>query len=165
MRCSDAESPTCKLHSHSRTARQKFRVQALACLRWRTARLSECEVSIPTRRDSGWVVFRSCLSLLLIWTLICGITAPRVDAAGNWLTELFALLSTPNTEQIDTPTDAVISRTRPTLNSGSIEGNLRVLKAEPFSMGAQTTLTGDLFLAGSASLQSSEAVVDDGGPN
>src|SRR5688500_5039779 len=107
---------------------------------------------------------RGCLSLLLIWTLICGITAPRVDAAGNWLTKLFALLSTPNTEQIDTPTDAVISRTRPTLNSGHIEGNLRVLKPEPFSMGAQTTVTGDLFLSGSASVQSYEAVVDDGGP-
>src|SRR5687767_6116671 len=107
---------------------------------------------------------RSCLSLLLIWTLICGITAPHVDAAGNWLTKLFAHPSTPNTEQIDTPTDAVISRTRPTLNSGRIEGNLRVLKPEPFSMGAQTMVTGDLFLAGSAAIQSSEAVVDDGGP-
>jgi hypothetical protein len=110
-------------------------------------------------------MFRRCLSLLLVWTLICGIAAPRVDAAGIWLIELStALLSTPNTEQRDTPTDAVISRTRPTLNSGRIEGNLRVLKAEPFSIGAQTTLNGDLFLAGSASIQSSEAVLDDGGP-
>src|SRR5687768_11982354 len=120
---------------------------------------------VSTTCGSGWVVSRSCLSLLLVWILICGITAPRVDAAGNWLTELFAPLSTPNTEQLDTPTDAVISRTRPALNSGRIEGNLRVLEAEPFSIAAQTTLTGDLLLAGSASLQSSEAVVHDGGPN
>ncbi|HKO42784.1 MAG TPA: hypothetical protein VJU84_05815, partial [Pyrinomonadaceae bacterium] len=105
------------------------------------------------------------MSLLLIWTLICGTAAPRVDAAGNWLSELSTvLLSTPDAEQLDTPTDAVISRTRPTLYSGRIEGNLRVLKAETFSIGAQTTVTGDLFLAGSASIQSGEAVVDDGGP-
>ena len=125
MRCSDAEPPIRKLHSHSRSG----------------------------------------LSLLLVWTLICGTAAPRVDAAGNWLIEVSnALLFTHNTEQPNTPTDAVISRTRPTLNSGRIEGNLRVLKAESFSMGSQTTLTGDLFLAGAASVPSIEAVVDDGGP-
>src|SRR5688572_27564015 len=102
----------------------------------------------------------SCLSLLIVWTLICGTAAPRVDAAGNWLIELTtALRPNPNTEQLDTPTDAVISRTRPTLNSGRIEGNLRVLQADAFSIGAQTTVTGDLFLAGSASIQSSEVVV------
>src|SRR5687768_4154851 len=116
----------------------------------------------PTRK----LYSRCCLSLLLIWTLIFGTAAPRVDAAGNWLIELStALLSTSNTEQLDTPTDAVISRTRPTLNSGRIEGNLRVLKPEPFSISTPTTLTGDLFLAGSASIQSDDAVVDDGGPN
>ncbi|MCA1605070.1 MAG: hypothetical protein LC775_06280, partial [Acidobacteria bacterium] len=61
--------------------------------------------------------YRTCLSLLIVWSLICGITAPRVDASGHWLLELStALLSTSNTEQLDTPTDAVISRTRPTLN-------------------------------------------------
>ena len=73
---------------------------------------TECEVS--TTCGSGWVGFRNSLSLLLIWTLICGLAVPRVDAAGNWLIELSnALLSTPNTEQSDTPTDAVISRTVP----------------------------------------------------
>ncbi|HKO42111.1 MAG TPA: hypothetical protein VJU84_02385 [Pyrinomonadaceae bacterium] len=40
-----------------------------------------------------------------------------------------------------------------------------MLKAEPFSFGLQTTLIGDLFLAGSASVPSSEAVVDDAGPS
>src|SRR5688500_7269446 len=120
MRCSNTQPPTRNLHSCA--LRQKFRVQALACLRWPTAHVSKCEASIPARRDSKWVVFRSCLSLLLIWTLICGTAAPRVDAAGNWLIELAtALLSTSNTEQIVTPTDAVISRTRPLLKSGRIE--------------------------------------------
>ena len=88
---------------------------------------------------------------MVVWTLICRTAAPRVHAAGNWLIELStALLSPPATEQLDTPTDAVISRTRPTLNSGRIKGSLRVLKAEAFSLGAQKTLVGDLFLAGSA---------------
>ena len=132
----------------------------------------------PTR--SSHLHLRSCLSLLLVWALLCALAAPRVEAAvvnarnnhsgiGDWLNNLAKVLTSyvvePNIAPADSPTDAVISRTRPTLSRGRIEGNLRVLKPEPFSIGDQTSVTGDLFLAGSAAIHLNEETVNDGGPS
>ncbi|HEY5883084.1 MAG TPA: hypothetical protein VIT88_00270, partial [Pyrinomonadaceae bacterium] len=93
----------------------------------------------PTR--SSHLHLRSCLSLLLVWALLCALATPRVEAAvvnarnnhsgiGEWLNNLAGVLTSyvvePSIAPADTPTDAVISRTRPTLGSGRIEGNLRV---------------------------------------
>jgi glutamate/tyrosine decarboxylase-like PLP-dependent enzyme len=43
-------------------------------------------------------------------------------------------------------TDAVISRHKPTLNSGRIDGTLRVLLPESFTINGSTQITSDLFL-------------------
>ncbi|MEA2203723.1 MAG: hypothetical protein QOE77_499 [Blastocatellia bacterium] len=50
-------------------------------------------------------------------------------------------------------TDAVITRHHPTLNSGRIEGTLRLLLAEPFTLNGNTQITGDLYLPGSPAIQ------------
>ncbi|HXM51466.1 MAG TPA: PKD domain-containing protein [Pyrinomonadaceae bacterium] len=52
-----------------------------------------------------------------------------------------------------TITDAVISRHKPTLNSGRIEGTLRVLSGESFTINGSTQITSDLYLAGTPTIQ------------
>ncbi len=53
--------------------------------------------------------------------------------------------------------DAVILRHKPTLISGRIEGNLRILLGESFTINGSTQLTSDLYLPGSPSVQLSDA--------
>jgi RHS repeat-associated protein len=52
-------------------------------------------------------------------------------------------------------TDAVISRHKPTLNSGRIDGTLRVLLPESFTLNGNTQITSDLFLPGSPAITTS----------
>ncbi len=149
------------------------------------------------RRQSWSGHLRTMLSMLLVWGLLCQTATPRVSRAtvqpeksangpgvhkrdnANWL-EAFARAVLPayfeepvaveNTEPTDTLTDAVISRTAPTINSGRIEGTLRVLKAEAFAIAASTQITGDVFLPGTPSIQLNSGAqhsgtIDDGGPS
>jgi RHS repeat-associated protein len=50
-------------------------------------------------------------------------------------------------------TDAVITRHHPTLNAGRIEGSLRLLQPEPFTLNGNTQITGDVYLPGSPAIQ------------
>ncbi|MGH9871912.1 MAG: PKD domain-containing protein, partial [Pyrinomonadaceae bacterium] len=52
-----------------------------------------------------------------------------------------------------TITDAVVSRHKPTLNSGRIEGSLRVLLGESFTINGTTQITSDLYLPGTPTIQ------------
>jgi hypothetical protein len=52
-----------------------------------------------------------------------------------------------------TITDAAVSRHKPTLNSGRIEGTLRVLQGESFSINGGIHLTSDLYLPGTPLIQ------------
>jgi hypothetical protein len=66
--------------------------------------------------------------------------------------------SVPNAPLPDPPsinnsvTDAVVSRHKPTLNSGRIDGTLRVLLPESFAINGSTQITSDLFLPGSPAI-------------
>ncbi len=67
-----------------------------------------------------------------------------------------------------TITDAVVSKHKPTLNSGRIEGSLRVLLGESFTINGTTQITSDLYLPGTPAIQLSGAAqyagtVSDGG--
>ncbi len=67
-----------------------------------------------------------------------------------------------------TITDAVVSKHKPTLNSGRIEGSLRVLLGESFTINGATQITSDLYLPGTPAIQLSGAAqyagtVSDGG--
>ena len=67
-----------------------------------------------------------------------------------------------------TITDAVVSMHKPTLNSGRIEGTLRVLLGESFTIGGSNQITSDLYLPGTPAIQLSGAAryagtVSDGG--
>jgi hypothetical protein len=55
-----------------------------------------------------------------------------------------------------TITDAVVLRHKPTLNSGRIEGTLRLLQGESFTINGSTQLTSDLYLPGTPSIQLSK---------
>ncbi|HSS20957.1 MAG TPA: hypothetical protein VLL54_12855, partial [Pyrinomonadaceae bacterium] len=65
-------------------------------------------------------------------------------------------------------TDAVITRHKPTFNTGSIDGSLRVLLGESFTINGSTQLIPDLLVPGSPSVvlnggAQHEGVVNDGG--
>nr|MBA2702657.1 PKD domain-containing protein [Blastocatellia bacterium] len=67
-----------------------------------------------------------------------------------------------------TITDAVVSRHKPTLNSGRIEGTLRVMQGESFTINGSTHLTSDLYLPGTPIIQLSggaqyAGTISDGG--
>jgi len=67
-----------------------------------------------------------------------------------------------------TITDAVVSRHKPTLNGGHIEGTLRVLLGESFTIGGTSQITSDLYLPGTPTIQLSGAAryagtISDGG--
>jgi len=67
-----------------------------------------------------------------------------------------------------TITDAVVSKHKPTLNSGRIEGSLRVLLGESFTINGSNQITSDLYLPGTPAIQLSGAAryagtVSDGG--
>jgi len=67
-----------------------------------------------------------------------------------------------------TITDAVVSRHKPTLTHGRIEGSLRVLLGESFTINNATAITSDVYLPGSPSLQvnngaSHGGMISDGG--
>jgi len=61
--------------------------------------------------------------------------------------------SQPISQNILDPTDAVITRHHPNLNSGTIEGTLRILQGEPFSLNGNTQITSDIFLPGTPAIQ------------
>ena len=67
-----------------------------------------------------------------------------------------------------TITDAVVSRHKPTLTHGRIEGSLRVLLGESFTINNATAITSDVYLPGSPSIQvnngaSHGGMISDGG--
>ncbi len=61
-----------------------------------------------------------------------------------------------------TITDAVVSRHKPTLNSGRIDGTLRVLLGESFTITGSAQLTSDLYLPGAPTIQLSGGAQDGG---
>jgi RHS repeat-associated protein len=66
-------------------------------------------------------------------------------------TELSALVSPPPV--VETITDAVISRHKPTLSNGRIEGSLRVLLGESFTIPNAASITSNVYLPGAPSVQ------------
>ena len=136
---------------------------------------------------------RSLLSLILVWMVVCQTTVPprmsqvranpRDESSRNnvhdnnagWLARFvkaFApanLLSPPPVEPPpDTPTDAVISRQHPNLISGRVEGTVRVLSGQSFSISSNSELTSDLYLVGTPAIQLNNnaqhgGIVDAGG--
>ncbi len=124
---------------------------------------------------------RATLCLIIVWTLFCQsvapnfgrvpsnaspgpteeISAPEISRAG-WLAKhvrsvmpavFDAEAPATVTTQTDTLTDAVISRRRPTISSGRIEGSLRVLHGESFAIGGSPQIWGDIFLPGTPAIQ------------
>ncbi len=61
-----------------------------------------------------------------------------------------------------TITDSVVSRHKPTFNSGRIEGPLRVLSGESFTINSSTAITSDLYLPGTPTIQLSGGAQDGG---
>lgn len=76
-----------------------------------------------------------------------------------------AAVSTPPVT--NTITDAAISRHKPTLNAGSIDGSLRVFSGETFTINASHQLTGDLYTVGTPTITNNNSTyggtVNDGG--
>lgn len=68
---------------------------------------------------------------------------------------------------MSTITDAAISRGRPSLNNGRIEGSLRVFSGESFGLNSGIGLTSDIYLAGTPTITknggSNGGIVNDGG--
>ncbi|HKR11221.1 MAG TPA: PKD domain-containing protein [Pyrinomonadaceae bacterium] len=85
--------------------------------------------------------------------------------------ELASFLPSPPPAPVaETITDAVISRHKPILNNGRIEGSLRVLLGESFTIPNATAITSDVFLPGAPSVQVNNGaqhggIVSDGGAN
>ena len=145
----------------------------------------------PPRADILRV--RSLLSLLLVWVLVCQTmarpqmtqvqAAPKSDPTNSrglqnndgWLARVVrafapanAPLAAPVDPSPDTLTDAVISRQHPNLNGGRVEGTLRVLSGQSFSVSNNSQLTSDLYLVGTPAIQLNgdaqhAGVVDTGG--
>ncbi|MBV8859487.1 MAG: Ig-like domain-containing protein [Acidobacteria bacterium] len=96
-----------------------------------------------------------------------------LDAAAESASGVFGYLSSLfGGEPAPTPapaiTDAAVSRNHPSLNSGRIEGSLRVFKGETFGINTPFQLTGDLYTVGTPNLvvnsgASYGGLVDDGG--
>src|SRR5689334_6708531 len=68
----------------------------------------------------------------------------------------------------ETITDAVISRHKPSLDNGRIEGSLRVLSGESFTILNAASITSDVYLPGAPSVQVNNGaehggIVEDGG--
>src|SRR5690348_11443428 len=66
--------------------------------------------------------------------------------------------------------DAVVTRHKPTLINGQIDGSLRVLLGESFTINNTTAITSDVYLPGTPSIQLNSGaqhggVINDGGPS
>ncbi|HEY0764376.1 MAG TPA: PKD domain-containing protein [Pyrinomonadaceae bacterium] len=90
--------------------------------------------------------------------------APYKSALENELSPAL----TPEPPVAETITDAVISRHKPTLNNGLIDGSLRVLLGESFTITNTISITSDVYLPGAPSVQVNNGaqhggVVEDGG--
>jgi RHS repeat-associated protein len=80
----------------------------------------------------------------------------------------FSPALSPQPPVAETISDAVISRHKPTLNNGRIEGSLRVLLGESFAISNTTTITSDVYLPGAPSVQVNNGsqhggIINDGG--
>ena len=90
-----------------------------------------------------------------------------IDAAAASAFEYLASFFTPAPPE-PVITDAAVSRNRPSLNGGSIEGSLRVMKGETFGINTPFQLTGDLYTVGTSNIilnsgATHGGLVDDGG--
>ena len=93
--------------------------------------------------------------------------APYKSALDNELSSVL-IPEPPLTETAETITDAVISRHKPTLTNGLIEGSLRVLLGESFTITNAVSITSDVYLPGAPSVQVNSGaqhggVVNEGG--
>ena len=121
------------------------------------------------RRSSSIGLPKRLISLLLIYALLLQcipafsrVAHARTTIPTNWNevksepalhNELATLTPPPVAPLAETITDAVISRHKPTLTSGRIEGSLRVLLGESFTISNATPITSDVFLPGDPSVQ------------
>src|SRR5262249_33115509 len=92
----------------------------------------------------------------------------HASVEGATLTTSGATPDPQNSANLSTITDAVISRQRPNLNSGMIDGSLRVLQGASFTINGNTQITSDLFLPGSPAIATTggsqySGTVNDGG--
>ena len=149
---------------------------------------------LNTPRVSWRSISRQLLSLLLAYALLLQLVPrvataraanpskpPREKQASENVAERFAKASVDGFVSETLPpilsggdvlpatiTDAVVTRHKPTLNSGRIDGTLRMLLPESFTINGNTQITSDLFLPGSPTITSSGgsqyggAVADEG---
>ncbi|HEX9424119.1 MAG TPA: polymer-forming cytoskeletal protein, partial [Pyrinomonadaceae bacterium] len=91
-----------------------------------------------------------------------------VQARANGWSEVFSAISAGSDVSPATITDAVVLRHKPNFISGRIEGTLRVLLGESFTINGGIELTSDLYLPGTPTIQLSSGAqyggtVSDGG--
>jgi hypothetical protein len=97
------------------------------------------------------------------------ISEARSDVINNGaLVNAFSQMPAGDDTVLATITDAVVSKHKPTLNSGRIEGTLRVLLGESFTINGNNQITSDLYLPGTPAIQLNGAArcagtVSDGG--
>ncbi len=82
-----------------------------------------------------------------------GFSSQFIQAGANGWSELLSAISAGSDVSGATLTDAVVLRHKPTFNSGRIEGTLRVLLGESFTINSGTDITSDLYLPGTPTIQ------------
>lgn len=126
----------------------------------------------PTRPSAARGVSgigRQVIALLLVYALLVQFI-PQFGRVSYAHTNLFPAESLPPAPVAETIADAVITRHKPTLNNGRIEGSLRVLLGESFTIPNATTITSDVYLPGDPAVQVNNGaqhggIVSDGGAN
>ncbi|HEY0170094.1 MAG TPA: Ig-like domain-containing protein, partial [Pyrinomonadaceae bacterium] len=100
-----------------------------------------------------------------------GVVSSAASGALGYISSFFGASAAPGASPAPTPTptpDAAISRRRPSLNGGRVEGSLRVLAGESVAINSTFQLTGDLYAVGTPNVivnsgASHGGIVDDGG--
>jgi hypothetical protein len=131
------------------------------------------------------LIYALCLQCVLLPRVVIAALSPnvRITATDKQITENAATSEVTNKDASSneasempaggdslpaTITDAVVSKHKPTLNSGRIEGTLRMLLGESFTINGNNQITSDLYLPGTPAIQLSGAAqyggtVSDGG--
>lgn len=106
------------------------------------------------------------ISLLLVYALL--LQCLSVFSRVTYAAPLPRVMPPP--VSAETISDAIVSRHKPTLNHGQIDGSLRVLLGESFTINNATAITSDIFLPGTPTIQLSSGAqhggaINDGGPS
>jgi RHS repeat-associated protein len=133
--------------------------------------LLQPNVAFATRREapslSGPAPGSSFYSIIANETVLAASLSSLGAAVGKLGDFFSSALPTPP-PPVQTITDAVVSRHKPVLTSGRIDGSLRVLEGESFTISTTPQLLGDLYLPGAPTIQLNTGaqhggMVNDGG--